>query len=88
MMAERQDLHGWGSALRLAFKKALRDTPNTPDIQAATPDAGSLEEASERTCKAADTLELVAAITLNPMSPAALEAGIELALRKLSEDVS
>lgn len=83
-----------GRLLRLQYRGGLRpvrtDQPEEPVIvPPAMPETRSstFEEATERVRKATDGLLILSALTINPADPAQLNAGIDLAMRRLSEDV-
>lgn len=82
-------LLGVGAALRQAYADR---TPRPPRrVTNAPPPAvkpsNCVEEAADRVSKSTDALLLLSALTLNPFDAKALDAGIETALRRLSDDV-
>lgn len=83
---------GIGRILRQVYRRALRpvkmaDEPVTPPQAPTPPPSASFEEAVGRVKRATDGLLVLSALTINPADPEQLNAGIDLALRRLSEDV-
>lgn len=78
-----------GGVLRRLYRHAVRPV-DTPPVVTAAPrrePSTSFDEAQGRVRKAAQSLDLVAALTLNPLDPTALDQGIEMAMRRLEEDL-
>jgi hypothetical protein len=81
-------LAGVGAALRRAYDQAVRPVDVTPIEPPPTlGPSSSMEQAVSRIRHAAQSLEFVSALAMNPVDQSALDAGIDVALRRLSEDL-
>lgn len=76
-----------GTALRWAFRSAVRPLTRPHIAPPMLPPSAGFAEAETRVRKAAQSLEIVAALSLNPVDPHSLDAGIDVALRRLVEDL-
>lgn len=78
---------GVGAALRRAYHLAVRPVDVTPNPPPAPGPSTCMEQAVSRVRHAAQSLEIVSALAMNPVDPNALDAGIDVALRRLAEDI-
>lgn len=74
-----------GAALRFAWRPIpLSQLRHTYQEKPPSPDFAT---ACNRVRTAAQSLEIVSALAMNPVDVRALDAGIDVALRRLSEDI-
>jgi hypothetical protein len=92
-MSVKGRLERLGDALRLAYRRGVRpvhpvshgDPPAI--IVPASVQPATFEAACQRVRRAAQSLEMVSTLSMNPNDEKSLEAGIDVALRRLSGDV-
>lgn len=77
---------GVGAALRYAYHSHAEPRSPAEQLPPLAPSA-DLEEAVGRVRVAARGMEFLAALTLNPADPRALDAGVDHALRRITEDI-
>lgn len=76
-----------GTLLRWAYRQGVRPVMRDHIVAPDHPPSKGFDEAVQRVRSAAQGLEIISALTMNPTDPKALDAGIGVALRRLSGDI-